>query len=698
MVAHLRVIFFALLMASSGAVLAQLNDEPQHVLYMPDAEVNALLPDTAPPVDTALFSFGDTAQLVNVVTKKERKWELPRGSGVTVTDTVNKSRLFIYNINHATNDVELQPLDTNIFIYRTDYPFFRKDVGAIFLGNLSSPVVYYDYFKRKNDYDFIFQQPYDTYFFSPNGATFYNTTTPYTLLYYDWAGSKSQMEDQLRVLHAQSVMNKLSFVLEYNTMGTKGQYQRQHIKNRAFNFGLSYIGKYYKATAGFIFNDVEGQESGGIRVDSLITDTVVDPQMHLARLQGAKNVLKNTRYYLTHSVDIPLIYFGNDSVINNVLMARFGHSLEYSTYSKVYSDQSDTSYYTNTYFSKNATRDSLGLRNFENRLFFQVRPLRAYIFESLTAGLGYKSLQSHMFDPAMYLKGTSSESDHTTYAYAMMSAWYKQYFRWNAFAQVNLSGYKSGDTKLGGDMTLSVYPIEQGVHLKVRAQLSGTSPDMFIQNYSTNHYKWENNFKRGTELRLEGKLSIPSLRIEVGMSQSVHHNFIYFAGDTVANKYGDNVLPKQYSDALSITAFTANHDFEAANFHFNHRLLFQVSSEPKVISLPMFAASGSYYYECDLVKRVLRMQLGVDVQYATQFNGYGYNPSIGMFYNSQKQQGGHLWADAFIAFRWKTATPFFKYEHVTQGLIEGNTAYFSAVHYPRNARVFKMGLSWKFFD
>ena len=694
---HLRVIFFAMLMVASGVALAQLDDELQPDLYLPDAELNAVLPDSAPPADTALMALGDTAQLVNAVTKKSRRLELPRSTEATVVDTVNKSRVLLYTVNHATNDAELKPLDTSIFLYRTDYPFFRKDVGAIFLGYLASPVVYYDYFKRQSGGDFIFQQPYEPYFFSPSNATFYNTTTPYTLLYYDWAGSKSQMEDQLRVLHAQNVANNFGFVLEYNTLGTKGQYQRQHVKSRAFHFGLSYMGRYYKASAGYIFNDVEGQESGGIVDDKMITDTLIDAQMHLVRLQGAKNVLKNSRSYFTHSVDVPLIYFGNDSVINNILMARFGHSLEYSTYSKIYSDQSDADYYTNNFLSSSATRDSLGLRNFENRLFFQLRPLRAYIFESLTAGVGYKSMEKYMFEPAMYLRGTSSGALHTTYAYAMMSAWYKQYFKWNAFGEVNLSGYKGGDTKLGGNMTLSVYPIKQGIHLSVGAVLTASSPDMFIQNYAANHYKWENNFDRDVELRLEAKLAVPELRSEVGVSQSVHSNFIYFAGEPTG-KYGDNVFPKQYSDALSITSATVNQNFEAAGFHFNHRLLFQVSTNQEVISLPAAALSASYYYECDLVKKVLHMQLGVDVQYATRFNGYGYNPAVGMFYTAQGQQGGYLWTDAFIAFRWKSATPFFKYEHAGQGLIEGNTAYFSAMHYPRNARVLKMGLSWKFLD
>jgi len=118
------------------------------------------------------------------------------------------------------------------------------------------------------------------------------------------------------------------------------------------------------------------------------------------------------------------------------------------------------------------------------------------------------------------------------------------------------------------------------------------------------------------------------------------------------------------------------------------------------VPLPLLAASAACYYECDLVKDVLHMQLGIDVQYSTKFNGYGYDPSIGMFYNASDKRmlGGYLWADAFASFRWKTATPFIKYEHAGQGLFDWNTSYFAATHYPRNARVFKFGLSWKFLD
>jgi hypothetical protein len=643
---------------------------------------DSLSADTsAVPVDTSL-SAGEP------VKKKERRLELTRMTDEVQVDTTRKSRILRYAVSHATNEVQRLEVDTSLFYYRTDYPFFRNDVGAIFLGTLGSPTMPYSYVKRAGKSEFLFMQPYEDYFFTPGNISFYNTTTPYTVLYYDWAGSKSQMEDQLRVLHAQSITHDLNLALMYNGMGTKGLYSRQRIDNRSFNLSASYMGRLYKANFGYIFNEVEAQESGGITDDRMITDTVVEAQSHVARLQTGKNHLRNHTFFLTHSVDIPMIYIGNDSVITNILMGRIGHSLEYSTFSKIYTDNNEAEYYPYHYFGA-VTRDSLGLRNVENRLFVQLRPLRAYIFESLSAGLGYKSMQTFMFDPQMYLTGTSSEDFTTLYAYASMSAWYKKYFRWNAYAQTNIAGYQRSAFELKGDMTLSVYPIREGLHLQLGALLAGREPDVFISRYFTNHYSWSNNFDQNNELRIEAKLLIPAIRCEVGVSQSVQNNFIYF---------GNDALPAQYSEALSISALTLNQglDFKGINIH--HRMLMQLSSNENILSVPLFAVSAMYYYERVLVKNVLSAQLGVDWQYCTVFNGYGYNPSVGMFHTSPVQQGGYLWADLFVAFRWKQTTPFIRWEHASQGLIEGNTNYFAAVHYPRNERVFKFGLSWKFFD
>jgi hypothetical protein len=196
-------------------------------------------------------------------------------------------------------------------------------------------------------------------------------------------------------------------------------------------------------------------------------------------------------------------------------------------------------------------------------------------------------------------------------------------------------------------------------------------------------------FRKITDGKLEVTLSIPATKTEIAFKYGLHDKYLYFDERRVFS---------QVDGSLNVLALAVNQDFHLGPFYFNHRVLLQKSTLPEVLDLPLVSANATYYFEYELVRRVLRMQLGVDVRYSTLFNGYGYDPSLGMFYNSTQPLGGYVWADAFIAFRWKTATPFIKYEHINQGLWEQPYGYFAAEHYPRVMGTIKIGLSWKFFD
>ncbi|MDR0419232.1 MAG: putative porin [Prevotellaceae bacterium] len=660
---------------------------------IPDA-VEFTLPDSTPPTDTAVIETPDSVLLEpENLKKKQRRIELLQGVTNVVVDTNKVSRIFKFTIDRANNNIKTQKLDTALRDYYIDYPFFREDVGAMFLGYLGSPVVYFDYFKRSKGKDFIFLQPYEAYFPTPDNVSHYNTTTPYSILYYSWTSPRSKEEMQLRLLHAQNITNKLSFGLAFNNLGTKGIYQRQHVKSKMFHGFISHLGDYYKVNAGYIYNAVSQQQNGGIQNDASIRDTIMDPPIVNINLTRAKTDLNSHTFYLTHSLDLPFWYIGNDSVINNILYGRIGHTFEYNTNGKKFTNEEDAAFYETHNISRSSTRDSLWLKKIENRLFFQVHPLRAYIFEQLSGGWGYRAYKTYMFDPMMYLKGGSHHTYSSMFFYASASAWYKQYFNWNAYGELVSSGYNAGDYKLQADLTLSIFPIKGGIHLNAGVLLESTTPDYFLNHYFSNNFSWNNDFDKTTELRLEGMLSIPFTKTEISVKQSVLSNLIYFEQDK-----NQNVMPYQ-SEALSITGLTVNQNFRFGGFHFRNRFLLQVSSNSDVVSLPTFSYNGTYYFELEIIKNVLTGQLGFDFSYNTKFKGLGYEPSIGMFYNSTVELGGYPWVDAFLAFRWKRATPFIKFEHLNQNLFDGvSNNYFSAAHYPRNARVLKFGLSWKFFD
>jgi len=112
----------------------------------------------------------------------------------------------------------------------------------------------------------------------------------------------------------------------------------------------------------------------------------------------------------------------------------------------------------------------------------------------------------------------------------------------------------------------------------------------------------------------------------------------------------------------------------------------------------MAAAYLSYYYEFWVTRNVLRVQLGLDGHYTTKYYAPSYNPALSAYYNQRELEvGGYPYVDAFLMGKWKRMRIFIKYQHLNKGLF-GSGAYFSAAGYPQNPGMFKLGISWGFYD
>ena len=84
------------------------------------------------------------------------------------------------------NMVELrdQVSDTSFNYNFHEYPFFKNDVNAVWLGVAGSPVEPYNFFKRQLNQDAKYFTPYESWSYTPETLPMYNTKTPYTELGY----------------------------------------------------------------------------------------------------------------------------------------------------------------------------------------------------------------------------------------------------------------------------------------------------------------------------------------------------------------------------------------------------------------------------------------------------------------------------------------------------------------------------------
>ncbi len=629
-------------------------------------------------------------------------------------DSIRALDNFAWTIDKEYNKVYTMPLDTALTDYRIDYPFYKEGVGDMALGGLGQSSQPINYFLRESYLDFLFAQTYDAYLYDMESVTFTNLKTPFTQLSYIESGSKSYREVNFGIIHAHNISPSTGFKIDYKRRGTKGLYTQQDTKNKNFSATFSHTGKFYTAHAGYIHNKVVTEENGGVTGEWAIRDTTFDMSigvpMKLADA-NASNTYRNNAIFLDHSIAIPLEpVTERDFSLAHLSTVYIGHSFEYNRWSKLYTDVYSTytderayknedgtygtevkTYYDNWYINPSASRDTLFEQKISNRLYVQAQPWnRDGVVGTINGGIGVDLHTYSQFKLDSYLSGEMSIDKYTSYfAYGSLDGKIKRFVDWGANLKVYPSGYRGGDYSASAHLALKAYIQDKPMILSGVITSQSTSPSYWQENLFSNHYVWFTPLSKENKTRLEAKFEIPSLSLEVSGWQEVVTDKIY---------YDANSLVAQSGDIISVSGLYARKDFQFSGFHLDHRVLMQWSTNQVVIPLPLFSAYFSYYYEFWATKNVLRMQLGVDGRYTSSYYMPGYNPALSTFYNQRESEmGGYPYLDAYLAAKWKRMRIFLKYQHLNDGLF-GNNSYFQVADYPLNPGMFKIGISWGFYD
>jgi hypothetical protein len=651
----------------------------------------------------------------SIVIKRGKKKEEKEKPDTLVTyffpDTLRYNQVIMWTINRYLNEPRLVEPDTLQDMNRTELPFHQADVGATYLGTTGSATQLHDFFKRQRSEVFTFFDPYGVYGFTPDNVQFYNTKKPFSNLSYYNSGSRRNSEDNLRVIFARNISPSWNTGIYYRRMGTRGIYQYQTTGVKTFNFVTSYVGKKYAAHAGYIYNSVNNRENGGVVNDFFIADTTVNANTIDVRLRGATNRLASNTFFLTHSYGIPLNLFKRDSLMRSDTLGAagesttvyFGHTFEYSTYKRNYTDGvSDTSYidyygapnayqhyYRNYYISRAQSSDSSYAARLDNRVFIRLQPYSpTAIISKIDGGLGYSFENYYTYSPTSFIYGQQSEKLSTAYVYGNAQGMFSKYFSWQAFMIYHFLGYRINDLLLDANARLSIYPVSEGIHFEGRFVLDNREQPYFLKHYHSNHFRWDNDFGKTTETRIVAAVKLPTWNLEAGFRNSLITNYVFF---------NDEALPVQASDVLNVTSIYANSKLQWKLLRLNTRLLFQTSSNSAELPLPMLSTNLTLYIESQWVRNVLNAQIGLDAYYNTAFYDYAYNPATGMFHTqSERKLGNYPWIDGFASFKWKNANIYVKYTNLGIGIV--GRQYFSALHYPRTNSMLRIGINWYFHN
>ena len=620
-----------------------------------------------------------------------------------LTDSLWYKRVVKWTRDRSFHKMSIKEIDTTSNNHFNYLPFRKEDVNATWLGVAGSPVLYYDFFKRTSTEGISFYDALESWSYSVENVPFYNTKTPFTELAY-WGSllaDPKKETDNIRIFTTQNITPELNITFEFNRYGGEGFLQKEATRNKTLVFNTNYIGRKYMMHAGYIYNMTGRDENGGIVDNFWIRDTTVDAKEIAVNLANANSLLKKNTVFLDQQYRIPFNFLKKGSETeafdDDVTTAFIGHSSEYTTVWRKYHDELNDEigrgFYDNTFnYNPTVTNDSVRVMRFDNKVFLRLQPWSSEgAVSKLDAGVGYKLMNYYLMNPS-FLTTPSNKVWNAAYAYAGVEGQIREFVYWDAQGKYNFLGDEANDFNISANLGFNIYPFRKArkspIAVNAHFETSLREPEFYQQHYYSNHYIWENNFAKISTTKLQGSISIPRFRFKLTAGYSLLNNNIFYDTESIVRQ---NTVP------MSVFSVRLDQDFVLGPMHFDHKILYQHSTNKEVLPLPELSANLRYYIQFP-IQKVLQMQIGVNAFYNTKWYAPSYNPALGVFHNQDEEEYTNgLLFDAFVNMQWKRACLFVKLENTGQGWPMKKYDYFSANHYINTQRVLVFGIFWPFY-
>lgn len=263
---------------------------------------------------------------------------------------------------------------------------------------------------------------------------------------------------------------------------------------------------------------------------------------------------------------------------------------------------------------------------------------------------------------------------------------------YNVNGEVGLVDKAIGQFRVNANLDLNFRLWKDTVNFYARGYVSNTLPSFYMRHYHSNHYNWDNdNMDKEFRTRVEGELNISHWGTNLRAGVENIKNYTYF---------NQSALPEQNGGNIQVLSATLKQDLRLGVFHLDNEVTWQKTSNETVLPLPQLSLYHNFYILAKLAKKVLTVQLGADVRYFTKYNAPAYAPGVQQFHlqptDDLVEIGGYPIVNVYANLHLKRTRIFAMMYHVNAGMGSANS--FLVPHYPINPRLFKIGVSWNFYD
>jgi hypothetical protein len=615
-------------------------------------------------------------------------------------------------------------VDTLLDNFQNYNPIFRQYTAVQTLGNYSLPALSAIYTERPLNNEFFPGNTFTIFMKTYENTRYINSRKPFSRLTYIKGGSNQTKEEMLDAYHSQNLTKTLNFGLHYTTIGALGQYSFQRVKNNSFRFFSSLAGRIYSYHVSINYNKIVADENGGVANDSLITDSTFVRSKDIPTLFGGTensinhepdvyNTIKNLNVLAIQEIAFRSRPESRDSASvvrrTRIFYPKLVYLFSLNRTSKQFIDKNpqiglQNGLYPETYVSDELTSDSLVYWKMSNALRMQFQGRRNnhyfvdYSYELMNYSMSTRSPAgtidtfSYINEPFNLPRINNSNRLFNSYISSGFSKIFAERIDMNLYGKLYIAGYRTGDLNISGNMKLIFGKAEKPFTFYASAEIQSRTPDYLYTRYLSNNFIWTRNFARTTINHLSTNLSLSSKKFDIQGDYYLLSNVIYL---------NNNAFPAQYKNVLSILVLSAAKQFDFWKMTSINKLVYQESENESIIDLPELAFYNSTYFKHLINFKAtggkLLFMLGFDFFYNTKYYADAYMPALNSFYRqNEKQLGGYPYIDVFLNLQLKRFRFFVKVEHVNSGW--SNQNYFSVLHYPRNGRDLKFGLSWTFYD
>ena len=211
--------------------------------------------------------------------------------------------------------------------------------------------------------------------------------------------------------------------------------------------------------------------------------------------------------------------------------------------------------------------------------------------------------------------------------------------------------------------------------------------------------------KKEIRLRAEGELRIDRTHTHLTAGVTDLNNYTYLADYGQIQTNGTvlkDIRAGQESSDIQVIDATLNQDIRLGILHWDNSITWQYSSNQDILPLPQLNVFSNLYLKFKYFKK-MDIEFGGDVTWFTEYYAPDYSPAAGQFYtqneNSKVKVGNYPLINAYLNCVLRSVRFYVMVYHVNYGMTGNNIgAPFWAPHYPMNPRMFKIGISWTFFD